>query len=320
MRRVLCNATPEALLSGEFAFLERLRRALPEPPAGQVGVGDDAAVLDGGLLFATDVLTEGVHFDLRWSTAADVGWKALAVNLSDVAAMGGVPRAAVCAVVLAAGRKGEADELAAGLMAAAAELGCPLVGGDTTVGPGLTVSVAVIGDSPAGGAVLRSGARPGDHVFVTGPLGGSKAALAALRRGEEPDPVGLARLRRPVPRLVEGRTAAAAGARAMIDLSDGLSSDLAHICRASGVGARLEASAVPVGPGATVEDALSGGDDYELCFTAPDPAAVADAFAAAGLHLPAPIGTVVVGDEVLLGTPTGGTWPLAPGGWEHPVE
>ncbi len=308
------------MLSGEFAFLDRIRRALPEPPAGQVGVGDDAAVLDGGLLFCTDVLTEGIHFDLRWSTPADVGWKALAVNLSDVAAMGGIPRAAVCAVVLGAGRKGEADGLAAGLMAAAAELACPLVGGDTVVGSTLTVTVAVVGDSPEGGAVLRRGASPGDSIFVTGPLGGSRAALGALRRGDAPDPVSLARLVRPVPRLVEGWTAAAAGASAMIDLSDGLSSDLAHICRASGVGARLEAAAVPVGPGATVNDALSGGDDYELCFTASDPVRVAEAFAAAGLHLPAPIGSITGGDEVLLRTPNGGTWPLAPGGWEHPVQ
>jgi thiamine-monophosphate kinase len=120
--------------------------------------------------------------------------------------------------------------------------------------------------------------------------------------------------------LVEGRTAAAAGATAMIDLSDGLSSDLAHICRESGMGALLQPSAVPIGPGATVDDALAGGDDYELCFTAPDPAAVAEAFAAAGLHLPAPIGTVIAGSEVLLTTPGGGTWPLPPSGWEHPVE
>jgi len=283
-------------------------------------VGDDTAVLDGGLLFATDVLTEGVHFDLAWSTPADVGWKALAVNLSDIAAMGGAARAAVCGVVLAAGRKGEADELAAGLLAAAAELGCPLVGGDTVVGATLTVTVAVVGDSPPGGAVLRRGARPGDSVFVTGALGGGRAALGALRRGEIPDPVALARLRRPVPRLVEGRTAASAGATAMIDLSDGLSSDVAHLCRMSGVGVLLEPAAIPVGPGATVDDALSGGDDYELCFTAPDPALVAEAFAAAGLHLPAPIGTVMAGGEVLLARRGGGTWPLAPGGWEHDVE
>src|SRR5256714_739856 len=166
----------------------------PGPPRGRVGGGDDPAVLDGGLLFATDVLTEGVHFDLRWATTADVGWKALAVNLSDLAAMGGSPRAAVCGVVLGAGRKGEADDLAAGIMAAAAELGCPLVGGDTVVGAALTVTVAVIGDSPEGGAVLRSGAQPGDSVFVTGPLGGSKAALGALRPGGAVDPVALARL------------------------------------------------------------------------------------------------------------------------------
>ena len=114
--------------------------------------------------------------------------------------------------------------------------------------------------------------------------------------------------------------AAAAGATAMIDLSDGLSSDLAHICRGSGVGALLQPSAVPAGPGATVDDALAGGDDYELCFTAPDPAAVTEAFGGAGLHLPAPIGTVIAGSEVLLTTPGGGTWPLPPSGWEHPVE
>jgi thiamine-monophosphate kinase len=314
------NGTPEASLSAEFAFLERLCQVLPELPAGQVGVGDDTAVLDGGLLFATDALTEGIHFDLGWSTPADVGWKALAVNLSDVAAMGGTPRAAVCAVVLVAGRKGEADELLSGLLAAATEFGCPLVGGDTSVGAALTITVSVVGDAPAGGAVLRRGARPGDSVFVTGSLGGGRAALAALRRGEDPDPLALTRLLRPVPRLAEGRPAAAAGASAMIDLSDGLSSDLAHICRASGVGALLQPSAVPVGPGATADDAMAGGDDYELCFTAPDPGAVAEAFASAGLQLPAPIGTVIAGDEVLLTTPGGGTWPLPPGGWEHPVD
>src|ERR1051325_4091435 len=135
-----------------------LRQVLPELPAGQVGVGDDTAVLDGGLLFATDVLTEGIHFDLRWSTPADVGWKSLAVNLSDVAAMGGTPRAAVCGVVLVAGRKGEADGLLGGLVAASSELGCPLVGGDTVVGAALTITVSVVGDPPPGGAVLRRGA------------------------------------------------------------------------------------------------------------------------------------------------------------------
>ena len=311
---------PEARLSGEFAFLERLRRALPELPDGQVGPGDDTAVLEDGLLFSTDALAEGVHFDLRWSNAADAGWKAVAVNCSDLAAMGGSPRAAVAAVVLAAGRPGEADAVAEGLMAAASAFGCPLVGGDTVVGSSLMVTVAVIGDAPPAGAVLRSGARPGDTVFVTGPLGGPRAALHALRRGNGPDPGAVARLHRPVPRLAEGAAAAEAGVSAMIDLSDGLSSDLGHICTASRVGARLEAGALPVGPGASAEDALAGGDDYELCFTAADPARVVAAFAAAHLPPPVPIGVVTAVPGIVLVTPGGATWPLAPSGWEHQVD
>lgn len=282
-------------------------------------LGDDAAVLADGLLFATDVLAEGVHFDLRWSTPADAGWKALAVNCSDLAAMGGSARAAVVAVVVPAGRPGMADGVAAGIMEAAGALGCPLVGGDTAVGPSFVISVAVLGDAPAGGAVLRSGARAGETIFVTGPLGAARAALHALRRGEEPAPEAAARLHRPVPRLAEGRAAAAGGATAMIDLSDGLSSDLGHVCRHSGVGARLEAAAIPCGPGAGLDDALAGGDDYELCFCAPDPGRVAEAFVAAGLAPPVAIGTVVAATGLVLVEPGGATRALPPGGWEHEV-
>ena len=310
---------PEALLSGEFAFIERLARALPAPPAGQVWLGDDAAVLAGGLLFATDALAEGVHFDLAFSTLFDAGWKALAVNCSDLAAMGGTPRAAVAAVVVPHGRPGVADGLAGGLLAAADAFGCPLVGGDTAVGPALVLTVAVLGDSPPGGAVLRSGARPGDAVFVTGPLGGPRAALGARRRGEDPPEASAVRLHRPVPRLAEGRAAAGAGASAMIDLSDGLSSDLGHICRTSEVGAVLEAAAVPLGPGASLEDALAGGDDYELCFTAPDPDRVVEAFSAAGLVAPVRIGTVTEGAEIAVKEGDGRLRPSPPAGWEHPV-
>jgi thiamine-monophosphate kinase len=309
----------EARLSGEFAFLERLRRALPPTPPGQVWVGDDTAVLDGGLLFATDVLIEGIHFDLAWSSPADAGWKALAVNCSDVAAMGGTPRAMVAAVVVPADRPGLADGLAGGLMEAAAAFACPLVGGDTAVGPSLTISVAVLGDAPPGGAVLRSGAHAGDAVFVTGDLGGSRAALHALRRGDRPEPGAAARLHRPVPRLAEGRAAAAGGATAMIDLSDGLSSDLAHICRESGVGAVLDPAAVPLGPGAGLDDALAGGDDYELCFTAGDAARVAEVFADFSLAPPVRIGTVVTGSDVRLARPDGSVEPLPAAGWEHPI-
>jgi thiamine-monophosphate kinase len=302
----------------EAAFLERLRSILPAAPAGEVWIGDDAAVLAGGLLLCTDVLAEGVHFDLAWSGAADAGWKALAVNCSDVAAMGGTPRAAVAAVVVPPDRPGLADALSAGLMEAAAAFGCPLVGGDTVAGPTLVLTVSVVGTAPASGAVLRGGARPGDTVMVTGPLGGPRAALEVTRSGRTPDPDGLRRLRRPVPRLDLGRLAAEAGATAMIDLSDGLSTDLAHVCRASGVGARIEADAVPVGPGATLEDALAGGDDYELCLTLPEPDRLAEACAAAGLPAPMPIGVVVEGAQLLLAGPAG-EQPLTPLGWEHTV-
>jgi thiamine-monophosphate kinase len=300
-------------------FLERLARALPPPPSGQVWLGDDAAVLAGGLLFATDALAEGVHFDLRYSTLFDAGWKAMAVNCSDLAAMGGTPRAAVAAVVVPDGRPGVADGLAGGVVAAADSFGCPLVGGDTAVGPALVITVAVLGDAPPGGAVLRSGARPGDAVFVTGSLGGPRAALDMLRRGAEPPEASAVRLHRPVPRLAEGRAAAGAGASAMIDLSDGLSSDLGHVCRQSGVGAVLEAVAVPLGARASLDDALAGGDDYELCFTAPDVGRVVEAFAAAGLAAPVWIGTVVEGREIAMKEGDGRVRPVLPAGFEHPV-
>jgi thiamine-monophosphate kinase len=268
---------------------------------------------------ATDVLVEGVHFDLRWSAPEDAGWKALAVNCSDLAAMAGSPRAAVAAVVVPGDRPGLADSLATGLAEAAAAFGCPLVGGDTAVGEALSLSVAVVGDSPAGGAILRSGAQPGDTVFVTGALGGARVALRALRRGQAPESEAAARLHRPLPRLEEGRKAAEGGATAMIDVSDGLAADLGHICDESAVGVCLQAQAIPLGPGAVLEDALAGGDDYELCFTAPDPSRVAAAFAAGGPAAPVAIGVVTREARRVVVRPGGAEEPLPAGGWEHPV-
>ena len=302
----------------EATFLDRLRGLLPAAPPGEVWIGDDAAVLAGGLLFCTDVLAEGVHFDLAWSEAADAGWKALAVNCSDVAAMGGTPRGAVAAVVVPPGRPGLADALAAGLMEAAIAFACPLVGGDTVSGPALVVTVSVVGTAPPGGAVLRGGARPGDTVMVSGPLGAPRAALEALRSGGAPDPVGLRRLRRPQPRMHLGRVAAEVGATAMIDLSDGLSTDLGHLCAASGVAARIDADLVPVGPGAGLDEALAGGDDYELCLTIPDPERLAEACAASGLPAPVAIGMVREGAGLVLAD-AAGERPLPPSGWEHAV-
>ena len=273
-------------------------------------IGDDAAALAGGTLFATDILVEGVHFDLAWASPQDVGWKAVAVNVSDLAAMGGTPRAAVAAVALPPKRHGLADALLEGLADAAAQLGCPLVGGDTSQAAELVVSVAVIGDAPPSGPVLRSGARPHDVLFVTGALGGAAVALRALRSGDAPDAGAFERLRRPWPQVDAGRAAAAAGATAMIDISDGLASELRHLCAESAVGVIVDEAGIPLGPGAGIEDAFGGGDEYELLFTAPDRVAVVDGFRAAGLPEPAAIGEVV---------PEGSGHVLPDIGWEHDV-
>ncbi|MBV6506993.1 MAG: Thiamine-monophosphate kinase [Acidimicrobiales bacterium] len=305
-------------VSGEFEFIERLTKLLAGPPAGQVWIGDDAAVLDGGQLLATDALVEGVHFDRAFCDLADVGWKALAVNASDIAAMGGTPLAAVAALVTPPGT-GLADAVAGGLAQAAEALSCPLVGGDTTGGPALMISVAILGTSPTSGPVLRSGARPGDSIYLTGTLGMAGAALADLRAGRDPAPEALLRLNRPTPRLTEGRAAAAAAATAMIDVSDGLVADLRHICDASGVGATIIDGAVPVTGGTFGESPSVGGDDYELCFTAADPRAVETSFGDAGLTAPARIGLITARADLTLRLADGRDRRLCETGWEHQI-
>jgi thiamine-monophosphate kinase len=288
---------------GEIAAIERIRLVLPQPPRGEIWIGDDTAVVAGpagSLLLAADAVVEGVHFDLDLVDTADVGWKALAVNVSDVAAMGGEPLHALVTVVGAAASM--IDGLARGLAEASAAYRCPVVGGDLSAGPCLVVSVAITGACDLGGAVLRSNARPGDSLFVTGPLGRSAAGLRGLRSESEgahaTQPDLVAAYRRP-------------SASAMIDVSDGLGIDLDRLAGASGVGVVLEL--VPVADGATREDALGGGEDYELVFAASDPQAVVAAFSAAGLRPPIRIGLCVedpatrrVGDETLEAS-----------GWEH---
>ena len=289
--------------SGELEALAALERLLPAAPPGETWIGDDAAVLrppSGRLLLASDCLVEGVHFDRALSSLADVGWKSLAVNLSDVAAMGGAPSAAVVAV--AGASLDELEQLYAGMVEAAERYGCPVVGGDLSSGSELVLSAAVLGHVPAGQAVLRSGARPGDALFVTGPLGRSAAGLRALREGSAGGELARAH-RRPEPRCEEGRAARAAGARAMIDVSDGLAIDLDRLALASGVGVVLDE--VPVAAGATLADALSGGEDFELVFAAPDVATVRRAFAEAGLTSPTQIGSCSAdsAERLLAGSP-----------------
>lgn len=282
---------------GERAALDLLARLLPPPPVGQTWIGDDAAVLapTGGaeLLLATDCVVSGVHFDLERSSLEDVGWKALSVNVSDLAAMGGRPLAAVVAV--AGASAAELEVLYVGLLEASARYGCPVVGGDLSSGPALVVSIAVLGVPVGAAPVLRSGASVGDVLFVTGPLGRSAAGMRLLNEVPDRDPGNeddlVSAHRRPVARLREAAAAVAGGATAMIDLSDGLGLDLDRLASASRVGVELDG--VPIARGATLEEALGGGEDYELCFAAPDGAALLEAFAARGLTGPVPIGRCV---------------------------
>ena len=287
---------------------------LPGPPAGETWIGDDAALVVppiGGLLLATDVVVAGVHADLSLTGLDDLGWKAIAVNVSDIAAMGGRPTHSLVSVV--GPPDVDIDLLYAGIADAIEAYGCPVIGGDLSSGDQLVVSVTLVGEVGEGPPVLRSGALPGDALFVTGPLGASAAGLRLLREGRPDDgPELVAAHRRPQARVAEGRAARRAGATAMVDVSDGLAADVRHLAEQSGVGVVLDS--VPVAAGATIEEALGGGEDYELVFSATKPGHVAASFAEAGLRQPIAIGHCTsnraerrLGDDDL---------PL--GGWEHP--
>jgi thiamine-monophosphate kinase len=280
----------------ELDAIAQLSARIGSPRRGEVWIGDDMAVLRGPetLLFATDVAVEGVHFTTATGTLADAGWKALAANLSDVAAMGGTPTAAV--VGLAGADRSKLDALYDGILGCAAEFDCPLVGGDLTSGAVVVISIAVVADAGAGAPVLRSAGRPGDYVFVTRATGASAAGLRLLSDDAQATGGVVDAHRRPVPRLAEGRAARIGGATAMIDVSDGLGLDLDRLCRASGVGVVLDE--VPVAPDATFEEAMSGGEDYELIFSAPSTEEIAAAFSGAGLVKPLLIGRFVADEAV----------------------
>jgi len=296
-----------------------LARASGPPPDGETWIGDDAAVLappDGVLLLATDAAVAGVHADLGLVGLDDLGWKALTATVSDIAAMGGRPTHALVTICGPPGT--DLDRLNAGVAEASAEWSCPVVGGDLSGAPVVVVVVAVSGSVESGGRppVARSGAVPGDRLFVTGPLGGSAAGLRLLREEAGP-PAGagladvVAAHRRPRARVAEGETARRAGASAMIDVSDGLSIDAGRLARASGVGLALDG--VPVAAGATEDEALGGGEDYELVVATGDPEGLLAAFAAVGLRPPLPIGRCSDDPEERR---VGGR-PLGEAGWQH---
>lgn len=272
---------------GEFGFIERVRRAAATTQGSGVrlGIGDDCAVLElppGQLLLtSTDLLVEDVHFRREWSDWSSLGAKCVSVNVSDVAAMGGSPRHLYLGLAIPTDMAMEdLDAFLEGFIMAACDYGAVLVGGDTCRSPGpLLVSVTVEGAVPADQVVLRSGARPGDGIYVSGSLGDSALALQLLQSGQSPAPELALRHHRPQARVSLGR--ALSGKQlpsAMIDLSDGLLADLGHILQASAVGARLEQQQLPLSPAfqkalradpGLLELALSGGEDYELLFTVP---------------------------------------------------
>jgi thiamine-monophosphate kinase len=319
---------------GEFELLDRIRARLPQPgPRVLLGSGDDAAVTVPGGATATsvDALVDGVHFRREWSSPMQIGAKALAVALSDLAAMGA--EAGEAYVVL--GIPADLDEngcleLLDGIAQVAEKTGTTLAGGDVARAPVLTLAMTVVGHArSADELVTRSRARPGDALVVTGELGGAAAGLLLLEGNESArasfqphsgrnDDRSRSILRRqlePRPRLEAGRELAAAGATAMIDLSDGLGGDAGHIAVASGVRLRIEADALPLAPGLAelaaaaerdpLELATSGGEDYELLAALPEER-FADAVAAVENHGGLTrIGVVLAGEGVEIRLPGG---------------
>jgi thiamine-monophosphate kinase len=273
----------------EHAVIRNIRRNTPPAAGVAVGIGDDCAVLEPTagrrLLATTDLLLEDIHFRRRYTEPADIGWKSLAVNLSDVAAMGGRPRWALVALACPAGTiPDEVDAFYEGARDLASRHAVAIVGGDTTASPGgWLVNVTLLGEAAT--PLLRSGARVDDVIAVTGPLGRSAAGLAVLERSSAPPGMTAASLSaltsahlRPVPRVVEGQwLGEAGGVTAMIDMSDGLATDLAHIAEESGVRCRVDLERLPIDEAtrdlARALDtdarawATSGGEDYELLLT-----------------------------------------------------
>jgi thiamine-monophosphate kinase len=301
-------------------------------------IGDDCAVLDPPrgheLLVTTDLCLEGIHFRRDWHPADSIGHRCLTRGLSDIAAMAGEPLACFLSLGLPADIPQEwVDEFFAGFIKLAKRFGIPLAGGDTGESPhGVIADVMVVGSAPRGKAVRRSRAKPGDSIYVTGALGGSAAGFERLLREARRKSKDFNRRERrgfaesgkktqrdphfyPEPRIALARKLRGI-ASSMIDLSDGLSTDLAHICEESGVGAELEAEAIPVARGATTEQALHGGEDYELLFTASEKKRVPTLIAGVPVRK---IGRITRerAQMIWMVTPDGERVAMPSGGWEH---
>jgi thiamine-monophosphate kinase len=327
----------------ESEIISRIRARARAAERVRVGIGDDAAVIKTGeatdLIACSDLSVEGVHFRVEWSEARLIGRKALAVTLSDVAAMGGEARYAMISVALPASLSSEfIDDLLQGFFDIADESNVSIVGGDTSSSvDSLFIDTAVIGEARSGRAVTRAGARVGDSIYVTGSLGASALGLMLLEQGhrlnsEEGDgPHERARYEalikhlRPEPRLVAGKAIGEAGlATAMIDISDGLSTDLGHILDESRCGAIIHAADIPVAycveslaPEDALRFALNGGEEYELLFTTPRESRAKLGELSKALSLPITlIGEITAGDGLRLER-DGAYEHLPPAGYEH---
>jgi thiamine-monophosphate kinase len=307
----------------EKALIARIRRAAIKPSRVKAtGIGDDCAVLQlpqgHEALITTDFSLENVHFRREWHPAYSVGHRCLARGLSDIAAMGGIPQAAFLSLAVPAELpQSWVDGFVRGLLKLAARFSTTLAGGDTAQSPsGVLADIVVVGSVPKGRAVLRSGARGGDLIYVTGTLGLATAALEKLRQGETLRPTQYRKHFYPEPRIAVGEFLRQHKlATAMIDISDGLSTDLGHICEESGVGATVEAERLPIAAkDYGLKLALHGGDEYELLFTARPSRRIPQQIA--GVPITA-IGEITRGRKMKLASPDGKTEVLAPQGWEH---
>lgn len=324
--------------TGELALIQSIRsRARHRAGALRLGIGDDCAVLrpppGHDVLVTTDFTLEGRHFRREWHPAASVGYRCLARGLSDLAAMGAQPLGAFLSLALPSGflqtaaGKRWIDGFFTGLMALADRTGTPLAGGDTASAPGeaILADIVLVGSAPRGTELRRGTARPGDWIYVTGALGGAAAELALLTAHPKRFAKANAGVDHPhlfpAPRLHAGERLRRTGlASAAIDVSDGLSTDLRHLCEESGVGAIVRANALPLHPllansKDALQQALHGGEDYELLFTARPSARVPRSIKGVPVTR---IGEIVRRDEILL-EQDGQTAPLVAGGWEHPL-
>lgn len=325
---------------GEFEFIRSIMKGTVNVPDNVIrGIGDDCAVIRPGegkvLLITTDLLLEGIHFLPGKISFRELGAKAVAVNLSDIAAMGGVPKDLFVSMAVSRGMSmDDLNGLYAGMKERCRKYGVNLLGGDTSASKGgLFLNVTVIGEADAATVLYRKGASPGDRVYVTGTLGNAEAGLRLLKGeltgSDERGKRLIAAHNRPEPRLAAGRLIAESMcASAMIDLSDGLVSDLGHICRESGVGARIFAGRLPLSDALKtlcsantldpLEFALSGGEDYELLFTVPRKNADSlEKHLEEEGHASFSVGEIINGKGVHLVTPEGTERAITRSGFDH---